>query len=1055
MSSNTLLNNIEHGIQSDNTKSVQLDNTANSAVSEGATSEGVVTSLMVIKKTDDDVIIYNPFIRKVKVNDQYLHETNMVDLYRTYDRLLIVCIKNTEDIDLRSILLQMKISKNTLNKYGKSIVVIDGTLRMLNNGKHKNDIVCVPKEYLDLLDNKHDVKFEETELVLPLFHVDYQDTSNYIKQYNGYFDIKDYIKVKLLNNFYQNNQSSEIVRKNMQLLLSELNESKYWEYYYNCRPNLTLQFLERGFNLVDQYTISDDKIKRILKKVNELPLDNNYLNFIYRKQVFVDASNAIKKNGFKLYRIQKYIDEDITINEMNELIDSAKNKYELYNLIMSLLTSKKYCHLVLNNLYVIDKLNDKELFNSSVPEEHRQSLLDRFIPVFRYAIGYAWLTLYLEECIKKTHTTRHDRYVFNINTASKLPIFPFSQENIRHNPYVSLLVSDKALDSKTNNIGLGYIKGNDYGINTLDDFRTNFNLFTTKNSNTTIFQDLDWTNLAVSGSIMTACIPKNNPLLQLFKEDDIDKRKLRFYDEYYVNSDIDMMCNIKDSFEYIDKVYKVLDTVKKNVLLFNKTDDVALDASASEENIKITAFKSTVLIVDDRFIKNNIVTTAMKMDDRYTFEYIIKHLGEEAVKSLFYCRYIEDKSKDNERFMDTDKWTNPRYKEYFDFMCIKDLRIILVENAKSVEESNELFRIGDNLKFKITSPYLPHSVEVFQTKYEPFFSCVSRFHLPCVRAYYDGTDVYLLPSAITAYMTYMNIDYKYFAGTKDPIEIVNKYRMRGFGTYLNDKEKMHLIEYSRRVQAWKELFDIEIKNPVSVKAMLGQCSLHDKLFKPRKYNTEKFRSKIPVTNNYKTEEELNITYVNTHQDIIDEYKRLYNYDENQSDIKYLNYRTIDYTGYIRPIKRWIINSAFDTLRKSYIPVGEFNEVRETTELTEAGEADVIDEGDGTEEATTELVEATAELVEATAELVEATAELAELAEFTEAELTEAELAELTEADAIEISQVSEIEMGVVPEATEASEVNETVEAEAPEVPEVNGESNVPNLAGLLEFLVSN
>ena len=69
---------------------------------------------------------------------------------------------------------------------------------------------------------------------------------------------------------------------------------------------------------------------------------------------------------------------------------------------------------------------------------------------------------------------------------------------------------------------------------------------------------------------------------------------------------------------------------------------------------------------------------------------------------------------------------------------------------------------------------------------------------------FTNNQVYCLPSCITACHTFMNIDYKYFAGTNDPIEIINKYRMRGFGTYLNDDEKVKLIDYSYKVNKWKK-----------------------------------------------------------------------------------------------------------------------------------------------------------------------------------------------------------------------------------------------------------
>ena len=57
-----------------------------------------------------------------------------------------------------------------------------------------------------------------------------------------------------------------------------------------------------------------------------------------------------------------------------------------------------------------------------------------------------------------------------------------------------------------------------------------------------------------------------------------------------------------------------------------------------------------------------------------------------------------------------------------------------------------------------------HDFEFFKTRYEgSFFSTVSQFHLPCVRGFYNGDDVKLLPSCISAAMTLVNMDYKYFA----------------------------------------------------------------------------------------------------------------------------------------------------------------------------------------------------------------------------------------------------------------------------------------------------
>ena len=84
---------------------------------------------------------------------------------------------------------------------------------------------------------------------------------------------------------------------------------------------------------------------------------------------------------------------------------------------------------------------------------------------------------------------------------------------------------------------------------------------------------------------------------------------------------------------------------------------------------------------------------------------------------------------------------------------------------------------------------------------------VSRFHLPCVRGYYDGMEVYLLPSAISALITNKCIDYKYFAGVRSPFDILLKYIFRGYTIFLNKKEMVKIVEYIRNSDKWKNLFN--------------------------------------------------------------------------------------------------------------------------------------------------------------------------------------------------------------------------------------------------------
>ena len=166
---------------------------------------------------------------------------------------------------------------------------------------------------------------------------------------------------------------------------------------------------------------------------------------------------------------------------------------------------------------------------------------------------------------------------------------------------------------------------------------------------------------------------------------------------------------------------------------------------------------------------------------------------------------------------------------------------IKVDNTYDLD-TTEGINIYTNFKAHISAPQIDHDLEIFPIKGEDF-GIVSQFHLPCVRSYYNGSTVYMLPSCITAHMTYMNLDYKYVSGQKDVLEIINKYRMRGFGTYLNKTEIFLYLKYINTHPFWKTLFDINIDNRITFKNAIGNLDITHKLFHPRLYNAEYYNNK--------------------------------------------------------------------------------------------------------------------------------------------------------------------------------------------------------------------
>lgn len=848
-------------------------------------------------------------------------------LYVTFKTLYILCLDNkVEKCD--NMFHQQHFSKERFEKSWKEYVLIKGNMKMINNMNHKRSSTIVNKEFLESYNNNN-FKLNDEELVLCIHNISQSDVQLYAKLYNGNNKMDDYMKLRLLMDYFNCNKKYYSINKNLQSIGYGAEETNYWTNKYNCKLNMTKSFIDRGFELKISSATFSDEIKNAIDKLDTVDKDN-YLQHIHRKKVYVDASSAVKKNGYRIYRMLSG-EIDLTMDEVNEIFSNFNSERDRYDMFNMLLISKKYCHLVVNNPFVLDLM---------------KPIMDKFMPLYKYLWGYAWLIFYLEECIKKTRTTVNDRYVFTLDTASKLPFFPYCSTDAHMNPYMSLLVSDTVLDYENNLQGLGMISGySDYGISDLETFKKHLNIFSTNNEGVSIFEGLDWSNVAITGSTMTACIPKKSPLIDQFNGQSTEKDKyFRYFQEYYPTSDIDMMCNHASVFDFIDKANEVYECIKNNVSM--------LHGSGAEKNVKLVPHKTLTIIVSTKYVKEN-------MPD-YDLDEVVKNRHTNEIKEMFYYKYVSKKTEQN--MIERKTKSNKMYKDHYHIVPIDDVNIIFtdhviktkndniidgtekgknkyyvtgkknkidlidVDSDEEVSKENEqdafnmltgkeeeeeiYFKLSENLKYKIKSQFLLHTIEFFQILFPDFFSCVSRFHLPCVRAFYDGTNAYLLPSAITAYMTGINMDYKYFAGTKDPIEIINKNRMRGYTTCINDPEKVHTIEYSRNVTRWQNLLKINVKNKHSIKSVFGPLNLNNPMFKPRRFNNDLYHNCFPVDDQYADN---NKTYVNSVQDLENEYNTRFGYDVSQSGINLLKYKTINEQGYVNPIKKWVIDAAYDEL----------------------------------------------------------------------------------------------------------------------------------------------
>ena len=161
----------------------------------------------------------------------------------------------------------------------------------------------------------------------------------------------------------------------------------------------------------------------------------------------------------------------------------------------------------------------------------------------------------------------------------------------------------------------------------------------------------------------------------------------------------------------------------------------------------------------------------------------------------------------------------------------------------------------------------------------------------------------------------MNIDYKYIAGSKDPLNILNKYRMRGFGTWLNKTEKQIILEYSKNIKFWKNLYclnDINISFKLN-NIFFGPIDINHKLYHPRLYNYDDYIGYKIIDLNNRYNDNINNNkfysyYKYTNNTMI--IKKKFNIILDNS-INYDKYVAINENGDILPIKPWIINETLD------------------------------------------------------------------------------------------------------------------------------------------------
>jgi hypothetical protein len=918
-------------------------------------------SVETIKQTNKSEKVNNCFYPNLdQIKGKFNSDITKDNLYAEFGNPYIVCLKDSATY--KSYFYNQIITPTQMEQMFKSIEVIPTTYKTLTGSAFKylttinadifNKSLSVTDKYGNEIVAGKDV------LVCCLLRFNKSNITRYLKQFDGISSFIDLYNGLLINEYLGQTNKTSTIRQNHVQIINNMVESNYYTVHNNCQLNITLKFKSRGFNLALSERLCDKTVQNVLKRLAESKEeDNNYLAFLFRKSSYLDASSAVNASGYKLYRITNNPIVDKMENEHFNALYSKLSHTEKYHMIFNAMISKDLCHFIVNNKFILDEIM------SDQKDKQGNTFMNKYAQLLRYTLGYAWLTMYMEESIKRGYIKKSDRFIFDIETASKLPYYPYSINNLHICPYLPILVDSETINADKNVLGVSQyiyskyngdnlIKQLKYGVTNKQTFIERVNMFVSGKQNTNILDGLNWSNIAMSGSMMACCLPNYNTLMGNFirgsnlKENSIDF--IAYANEYYKDADIDVMCNIQNVHEFVDKIYEFQKTIEKNIRSLNNIPEETPNVTTMFSN------KSAAIMINKYFIKAHL-----QKDTDMEYVDILSNVNAPKIREAVYKHYInwykdylKNAAKEN-----PDKFYDDKYHELYLPVPIENINVVFIKTQKDKEEdkaeeqkkleeekkmsdiandidieeddkdfeaekqyeddiagelqaeyaaNNVVFEPKTNFKFRISSFYLPHNFELFQIKHTEFFSTVARFHLPIVRSYYDGSEVFLTPSCISACMTMLNIDYKYFAGSKDPIEIINKYRMRGFGTILNDREIVRLLEYSNLVPKWKQLYSLNIQSNSSVMKILGQLEPSHSIFKPS-YILDK---KEP-SNEYKNHRNLDFNSIPQQtNEIIKMISSMYSAPEISS-INLNNITTINKYGYVEPVRKWLIDAFHD------------------------------------------------------------------------------------------------------------------------------------------------
>ena len=193
----------------------------------------------------------------------------------------------------------------------------------------------------------------------------------------------------------------------------------------------------------------------------------------------------------------------------------------------------------------------------------------------------------------------------------------------------------------------------------------------------------------ITGSVMPACVQTYNPLTSYFQERNKDKNSNKiftdFIDEYYKNSDLDIMCNISSTIEFMKNSFKLYEQLNKNINKLYK-----------DENLKIKLIKQITIYINSDYIKDKPVS------ENKNYDYIVNNFASDNdVLQIIYNDYLEYHFNYISKYVNDDIFRDNNFNDFFEPQDLDKLKIYLSnDEVDNNDEGNNIYFMKIlNLKF--------------------------------------------------------------------------------------------------------------------------------------------------------------------------------------------------------------------------------------------------------------------------------------------------------------------------------------------------------------------